>query len=172
MTLLDAAFQDNQDNVILVGKGVIEWEPADEIEDDGRELALGSNFKLEDPRLEGVVRQFLLYPGENLNNRRSGAIKVEGGEPDVDAMAHVLWEIIHAAPAIEGGGLHVGYLREIHLPFLESVLMRERLWRNRPGITVPMAERIEYLRSMDDRGRVSPALVESGGVTYFDPVTR
>lgn len=176
-TLLDAAFQDNQDNVILKSKGVIEWEPADEIEDDGRDLALGPQFKLEDPRLEGVVRQFLLYLGEDLENRRSGAIKVEGSDPDVDGMAHVLWELIHAAPGMEGGGLHVTYLKETHLPFLQNILMRERLWRNRPGITVPIAQRIEELKRMDQFGRVSPTYspedeTSGGGLTYFDPLTR
>lgn len=156
VTLLDAAFQECQDNVLLKGKGVIEWEPADEIEDDGRELALGPQFKLEDPRLEGVVRQFLLYPGDNLDNRRSGAIDVSGSELDVDAMAHVLYELIQAAPAKEGGGIDADYLQVTHLPFLENVLMRERLWRNRPGLTVPIAKRIGDLRRMDRLGRIPP----------------
>lgn len=156
VTLLDAAFQDNQDNVLLKGKGIIEWEPADEIEDDGRELALGPQFKLEDPRLEGVIRQFLLYPGENLDNRRSGAINVSGSELDVDAMAHILHELIQAAPAKEGGGIDADYLQATHLPFLENILMRERLWRNRPGLIVPIAKRIEELRRMDRFGRIPP----------------
>lgn len=178
VTLLDAAFKDSQDNVLLKSKGVIEWEPADEIEDDGRELALGSQFKLEDPRLDGVVRQFLLYPGENLDNRRSGAIKVEGSQPDVDGIAHILWELIHAAPSTEGGGVHITYLKETHLPFLQNVLMRERLWRNRPGLTVLIAKRIDELRRMDNQGRVSPTYSSgdeaegTGGLTYFEPVTR
>ena len=157
VALLDTAFQDSQDNVTLVGKGIIEWEPANEIEDDGRELALGPQFGLEDPRLEGVVRQFLLYPGETLDNRRSGAINASGSELDVDAMAHMLWELIQAAPSKEGGGVNAEYLQEIHLPFLDNVLMRERLWRNRPGLTVLIAKRIAELRRMDRFGRIAPA---------------
>lgn len=171
--LLDAALQDNQDNVVLVSKGIIKWEPADEIEDDGRDLALGPQFKLEDPRLEGVVRQFLLYEGENLDNRRSGAI---GSGLYVDTRAHILWELIHAAPGKEGGGLAIDYLKGIHLPFLENVLMRERLWRNRPGIVVPIAKRIDELRRMDRYGKVSPTHVDDfeesgGGLNFFQPVT-
>ena len=156
-TLIGVAFQGSQDNVLLIGKGIIEWKPADEIEDDGRDLALGPQFRLENPGLEGVVRQFLLYEGEDLDNRRSGAIKVEGNLPDVDAKAHVLWELIQAAPAKEGGGVNVDYLQEIHLPFLQNVLMRERLWRNRPGITVLVAKRIEEIQRMDRFGRIAPA---------------
>jgi len=156
VVLLDAAFRECQDNIALKNKGLIEWELADEIEDDGRELALGSQFGLKDPRLEGVVIQFLLYPGENLDNRRSGAIRAEGSELDVDAMAHVLWELIQAAPSVEGGGVNVDYLRGVHLQFLDNVLMRERLWRDRPGITVPIAQRIDELRRMDGFGRVAP----------------
>lgn len=172
-TLLDAAFQKSHDNVILKSKGVIEWKPADEIEDDGRNLALGSQFKLEDPRLEGVVRQFLLYEGENLDNRRSGAV---GSGPYTDTRAHILWELIHAAPGKEGGGLAIDYLKAIHLPFLENVLMRERLWRNRPGITVLLAKRIDELRRMDRFGRVAPTHVDDfeesgGGLNFFQPVT-
>lgn len=157
VVLLDAAFQDSQDNIALKNKGTIEWELAEEIDDDGRELALGPQFKLEDPRLEGVVRQFLLYPGENLDDRRSGAINAGGSGLDVDAMAHVLWELIQAAPADEGGGVNVDYLQETHLPFLDNVLMRERLWRNRPGLTVLIAKRISELRRMDRFGRIAPA---------------
>jgi len=157
VALFDAAFQECQDNIVLKNKGIVEWELADEIEDDGRELALGSQFGLEDPRLEGVVRQFLLYPGENLDDRRSGAINASGSELDVDAMAHVLWELIQAAPADEGGGVNVDYIQGIHLQFLDNVLMRERLWRNRPGITVPIAKRIDEIRRMDRFGRVTPA---------------
>lgn len=156
VALLDATLQESQDNVVLKNKGVIEWELADEVEDDGRELALGSQFKLEDPRLEGVVRQFLLFPGENLDNRRSGAINVSGSDLDVDAMAHVLHELIQAAPAVEGGGVNVDYIQGIHLQFLDNVLMRERLWRNRPGLTVPIANRIDEIRRMDRFGRVAP----------------
>lgn len=170
--LLDIAFQHSQDNVTMLNKGIIEWEPADEIEDDGRDLALGPQFRLEDPRLEGVVRQFLLYEGENLDNRRGGAV---GSASVVDTRAHILWELIQAAPSKEGGGLAVDYLKGIHLPFLESVLMRERLWRNRPGITIPIAKRIDELRRMDRSGKVSPIhtddLEESGGgLTFFQPV--
>lgn len=157
VALLDAAFQECQDNIVLKSKGVIEWELAEEIEDDGRELALGSQFKLEDPRLDAVVRQFLLFPGENLDDRRSGAINAGGSELDVEAMAHVLWELIQAAPANEGGGVNADYLQEIHLPFLDNVLMRERLWRNRPGLIVPIAKRIDELRRMDRFGRIAPA---------------
>ena len=172
-TLLDAAFQDSQDNVVLAGKGVIEWEPADSIEDDGRDLALGPQFALEDPRLEGVVRQFLLYEGDDLDNRRSGAI---GSVASVDTKAHILWELIQAAPDAEGGGLAIDYLKNIHLPFLENILMRERLWRNRPGITVPIAKRIDELRRMDRMGRVSATgsvddAESGGGLSYFNPIT-
>ena len=173
--LLDAAFQDSQDNIVLVNKGIIEWKPADEIEDDGRDLALGPQFGLEDPRLEGVVRQFLLYAGENLDNRQSGAI---GSGPYVDTRAHILWELIHAAPGKEGGGLAIDYLKGIHLPFLENVLMRERLWRNRPGLTVLIAKRIDELRRMDRFGKISPTHVDDfeesesgGGLNFFQPVT-
>lgn len=157
--LLDAAFQECQDNLHLKAKGIIAWEIDDRIEDDGRGLALGPQFRLEDPRLEGAVRQFLLYPGEDLDDRRSGAVKVEGNEPDVQAMAHVLWELIQAAPEGEGAGVNVDYLKEVHLPFLENVLMRESLWQNRPGITVPIARRIDELRRMDSRGRVGPVII-------------
>lgn len=156
VALLDAAFQECQDNIALKNKGIVEWELAEEIEDDGRELALGPQYALEEPRLEGVVRQFLLFPGENMDNRRSGAIDAGGSKLDVDAMAHVLWELIQAAPSDEGGGVNVDYLQGIHLQFLDNVLMRERLWRNRPGITVPIAKRIDELRRMDRFGRIAP----------------
>jgi hypothetical protein len=172
-TLLDVAFQDSQDNVLLKSKGVVKWKLAEEIEDDGRDLALGPQFRLEDPRLEGVVRQFLLYEGEDLDNRRSGAV---GSVSSVDTRAHILWEIIHAAPDREGGGLAIDYLKRIHLPFLESILMRERLWRNRPGIVVPIAKRIDELRHMDRFGKVSPTHVDDfeesgGGLEFFQPIT-
>jgi hypothetical protein len=159
VTLVSTDFQNCQDNVFLVGKGIIQWEPADDVQDDGRNLALGPQFRLNNPALEGAVRQFLLFPGEDLDKRRSGAIRIEGNQPDVDAMAHILWELINATPEGEGTGVNVDYLKGIHLSFLENVLMRERLWRNRPGLTVPIAKRIEEIRRMDISGRVSPVVL-------------
>ena len=70
-------------------------------------------------------------------------------------MAHVIYELIMAAPRNEADKLvNVDYLKQSHLPMLENALAREKMWRNRPAIVELLERRIGELRTMGSDGRV------------------
>lgn len=155
IALLDKAFRENQDNQQLVDFGIIRWEPADSLgAGDGRMEALGTTHAMEEPGLEYLVQQILLFPEDNLDMRETRAIR-QSGPPDIPAMANVVWELIFAAPRDEySKTINVEYLKKTHLPMLENALFREKLWRKRPAIVGLLERRIGELRAMDASGRV------------------
>lgn len=154
--LLDKAFMELGDNQHLVDLGIIKWELADALgADDGRQKALGPDHAMEDRQLEYLVQQILLFPEDNLDMRDGGAIRPGSSVPDIPAMAHVIYELIMAAPRNEADKLiNVDYLKQSHLPMLENALAREKMWRNRPAIVELLERRIGELRVMDSSGRV------------------
>ena len=153
--LLDPAFADSEYVVAARDRGEIEFCPADRLEDDGRLEALSEKYRLSDHRLEAAALQFLLFPGDSLDQRTDRG-HTGGNEPDVQVMAQILWNLIHVIPRVggPGGRIDVDYLKYQHLTFLENVLTRERLWRNRPGIIEPLERRISEIKAMDNRGLV------------------
>jgi len=156
IVLLDKAFKDVGDNQQLVDLGVIKWELTDALGfDDGRQRALGPDNAMDDRQLEYLVQQILLFPEDNLDMRDGGAIRPGTGVPNIPAMAHVIYELIVAAPRNEADKLvNVDYLKRSHLPMLENALAREKMWRNRPAIVELLDRRIGELRTMDSSGRV------------------
>ena len=156
IALLEKGFMEVGDNQQLVDLGIIEWELTDSLgADDGRQKALGPDHAMDDRQLEYLVQQILLFPEDDLDMRDGRAIKPGTSVPDIPAMAHVVYELIMAAPRNEADKLvNVDYLRQSHLPMLENVLSRERMWRNRPAIVELLERRIGELRAMDSSGRV------------------
>lgn len=156
IALLDKVFKEVGDNQQLVDLGIIKWELTDALgADDGRQKALGPDHAMNDRQLEYLAQQILLFPEDNLDMRDGGAIRPGAGVPNIPAMAHVIYELIMAAPKNEADKLiNVDYLKRSHLPMLENVLAREKMWRNRPAIVELLERRIGELRAMDSSGRV------------------
>jgi hypothetical protein len=156
IALLDKVFKKVGDNQQLVDLGIIEWELTDALgADDGRQEALGPDHAMNDRQLEYLAQQILLFPEDNLDMRDGGAIRPGASVPDIPAMAYVIYELIVAAPRNEADKLvNVDYLKRSHLPMLENVLAREKMWRNRPAIVELLERRIGELRAMDSSGRV------------------
>jgi len=157
IALLDRVFREVGDNQKLVDLGIIKWEFTDVLgADDGRQQALGPDHAIDDAQLEYLARQILLFPEDNLDMRESRAIRKDGSVPDIPVMAQIIWELIFARPTREPDKkVDVGYLKTIHLPFLENVLSREKMWRKRTAIIRLLERRIDELRSMDTVGALS-----------------
>ena len=156
IALLDKAFMEAEDNQQLISLGIIKWELADSLgDDDGRQEALGPDHAMYDRQLEYLVQQILLFPEEDLDMRDGRAIRPGTSAPDIPVMAHIIYELIMAAPRNEADKLvNVDYLKQSHLPMLENALAREKMWRNRSAIVELLERRIGELRTMGSDGRV------------------
>lgn len=154
ITSIEREFMDSADNHRLVELGFIAWYKSP-IPDDGRSEALGATHAMQEPGLEYMVQQILLFPGEDLNNREWRAIDPRRVTADIPVMAQIVFEIIMAAPKREHDKrIQVEYLQMTHLPMLKNVLLREKIWRARPAIIELLERRIGELRSMDPSGRI------------------
>lgn len=151
---IEREFMDSADNHRLVELGFIAWYESPPPKD-GRSEALGATHAMEKAALEYMAQQILLFPGENLDNREWRAIDPRRTTPDLPVMAQIVFEIIMAAPKREHDKrIQVEYLQMVHLPLLQNVLLREKIWRARPDIIELLERRIGELRSMDPSGRI------------------
>jgi len=152
LSLVDRAYLRDPSFVKAVQGGLLTYRESDQLDDDGREAALGALHRFEDRHLENNARQILLYPGEDLHNRAVRAVRLDGSQ-DVDVMADIIYEMINFMPK-HGKRVDVEYLQTVHRNFLERVMERERTWRNRPGIIEPILARIAEIDRMDSLGQI------------------
>lgn len=151
--LFDVKHQAGRDNVAAQKMGYFEivevMDDFDPMIDSGRRAALAAENQLPEPGWEALAQQILLYPLDDIENQ-SLSLNPKGTEPRYDVMASMIDAMLNSLPMKEpqkGAGYWVDWetVAKSLKPWLENVLKREKLWRNRPAIIEAIESRIQWL---------------------------
>jgi len=133
----------------------LEGEEAEEAlrADEGRRNALNT-LTFDDPQMEQAAHTVLSYPFDELG-APAPRRPIRSGETgqDVEFMATIVRDIINFTP-LAGDRVDVDYLKMTHTLFLDRLITREQMWRNRPSIIEACRKRINEINAMDAMGTV------------------